>query len=278
MALVVAALVRRARLGVHETVMAPDADDPIAAQYRQWIYPQPVRDLAEHAGRQAADPALAHRLYWPDRDYRPGLDILVAGRGANQAAEIASHNRSARVLGIDVSETSLAHERYLKQRHGLDNLESMCVPIEAVESLGREFDLMISTGVLHHLADPIAGLRALGRCLKRDGVAVVMLYARYGRSGIDLLRSLFARLRLRQDAAGLAIVIRRQLASATLDVNQVALLQQVDGVRSVRGIVDRVTPPELRSRIDEVEQLARDFFQRLWALDIVDVRLPSVGA
>src|SRR5580704_11822849 len=82
-------------------------DDPIAAQYGRWIYPQPVRDLAELPARQGADPALVHRLYWPDRDYPSELNILVAGCGANQAAEIAFHNRTAKVVGIDVSDASL---------------------------------------------------------------------------------------------------------------------------------------------------------------------------
>jgi SAM-dependent methyltransferase len=188
---------------------APDAiPDAIAAQYDRWVYPEPVADLVAHSRdkRQLTDPSLSHRLYWPDRDYPAGLKILVAGCGANQAAEIAFHNPSATVVGIDVSAASLAHERTLQQKHGLDNLALLLLRVEDAATLGREFDLVISTGVLHHLADPRAGLRALRGCLAPDGVIALMLYARYGRGGIDMLRGFFAMLGLRQDAASLALV------------------------------------------------------------------------
>jgi hypothetical protein len=42
--------------------------------------------------------------------------------------------------------------------------------------------------VLHHLADPVAGLRALRSVLKPDGVLYLMVYAPYGRTGIYMLQ------------------------------------------------------------------------------------------
>ena len=44
------------------------------------------------------------------------------------------------------------------------------------------------TGVLHHLVDPDAGLRALRSVLKPEGAIYLMVYAPYGRTGIDMLR------------------------------------------------------------------------------------------
>jgi SAM-dependent methyltransferase len=183
-------------------------DDAIAQQYGRWIYPQPAEDLEGHARkrRDTCDPAHCHRLFWPDRDYPRPLDILIAGCGANQAADIAYHNRQARVLGIDVSEASLAHERYLRRKHGLDNLELLRLPIEAAPSLGRDFDLILCEGVLHHMAEPLSGLKALTNCLRRDGVIAIYLYGRYGRVGVEILQSLFQRIGLAQDDASLAVV------------------------------------------------------------------------
>lgn len=114
--------------------MASPLDDAIAQQYGRWPYPNPASDLNAYAraGRDVCDPALCHRLFWPDRDKPGTLDILVAGCGANQAADIAFHNRDARVLGLDVSDASIAHERYLKDKHELANLELLRLPIEQV--------------------------------------------------------------------------------------------------------------------------------------------------
>ena len=182
--------------------------DVVTAQYERWVYPEPIHDLPAwlEGSWQWADPSHSHRLFWPDRASAEGLDILVAGCGANQAAVLAYTNPTCRVIGIDVSSASLDHERVLQDRYALANLDLRLLPIEEVAALGRDFDLIVSTGVLHHLADPVAGLRALGECLRPDGVVSLMLYARYGRIGVDLLQGVFRDLGLGQDPASLRIV------------------------------------------------------------------------
>jgi SAM-dependent methyltransferase len=152
------------------------------------------------------DPVHFHRILWPDREYKPDLDILIAGCGTNQAAVFAFKNRAAKVVGVDVSQPSLDHQQYLKDKHGLWNLELQLLPIEELPTLGLDFDLIVSTGVLHHLADPLAGMKALAGCLRRDGAIGLTLYAKYGRTGVELLQSAFRDLGLRQDDASIHIV------------------------------------------------------------------------
>ena len=173
----------------------------MARQYQRWVFPPPIDDLDEWNANNFdwTDPVHAHRIYWPDREYPLGLDILVAGCGANQAAYFAFTNPSAKVVGIDISQPSLDHQQYLKDKHGLDNLELHLLPVEEVSALGLDFDLVVCIGVLHHLADPAMGMQALAGCLRRDGVASVMLYGKYGRIGVDLLVSVFHDLGLDQD-------------------------------------------------------------------------------
>jgi SAM-dependent methyltransferase len=182
--------------------------DIVSRQYERWIYPAPIQDLDAwlQGSWQWFDPSHAHRLLWPDRDYQPEMHILVAGCGTNQAAVIAYTNPSAQVVAIDVSRASLDHHRWLKDGYNLTNLELHQLPIEQVASLHRDFDLIITTGVLHHMADPGAGMRALADRLRPDGVLAVMLYANYGRIGVQLMQSVFADMGLRQDEASLAVV------------------------------------------------------------------------
>jgi SAM-dependent methyltransferase len=151
------------------------------------------------AGEEWFDPSHRHRIFWPDRDYKPDLDILIAGCGTNQAAIFALANPAASVVGIDVSQSSLNNERHLKDKHQLSNLQLHRLPIEEVSTLEQDFDLIVSTGVLHHMADPLAGLTALGECLRSDGALGVMLYAKYGRIGVDMVESIFQDLGLGQD-------------------------------------------------------------------------------
>jgi SAM-dependent methyltransferase len=182
--------------------------DVVGRQYERWRYPRPIQDLEGWiAGNwEWFDPSHAHRTLWPDREYKPDLDILIAGCGTNQAAVFAYNNPAARVVAIDISQPSLDHEQYLKDKHGLWNLELHLLPIEELPTLGLEFDLIVSTGVLHHLASPQAGMEALKGCLRKNGVIAVMLYAKYGRIGVEVLESVFRDMGLGQDEASVQVV------------------------------------------------------------------------
>ena len=141
---------------------------------------------------------------------------MIAGCGTNQAAQFAYTNPAAKVVAIDISQTSLDHEQYLKDKYSLSNLELHLLPVEEAPALRLDFDLIVSTGVVHHLADPPAGLRALGSCLRQDGAIGLMLYARYGRIGVELLESVFRDLELGQDHAAIQMV-KKTLANINED-------------------------------------------------------------
>ena len=183
-------------------------EDTVAGQYRRWVYPEPIMDLPawQRDNWQWFDPSHSYRMLWPDRDQAPDLDILVAGCGTNQAAVLAHGNPQARVVAVDVSQPSLDHHAYLKDTYALGNLELRLLPIEDAGSLGRDFDLIVSTGVLHHMADPDAGMAALAGCLRPDGVVAIMLYARYGRAGVEMLQAAFRDMALTQDESSLEVV------------------------------------------------------------------------
>jgi SAM-dependent methyltransferase len=95
----------------------------------------------------------------------------------------------ARVTAIDLSGTSLRHTRDLQRKHDIGNLQLHRLAIERVGELGETFDQIVCTGVLHHLSDPDAGLRALRDVLARDGAMHVMVYAPYGRAGITMMQA-----------------------------------------------------------------------------------------
>ncbi len=182
--------------------------DLVAQQYQKWQYPEPIQNLETwlSSSWQWFDPSHAHRILWPDRPLNPELDILIAGCGTNQAAVFAYTNRAAKVVAIDVSQPSLDHGKYLKDKYSLKNLELRLLPVEEVPSLGTSFDLVVSTGVLHHLAEPRDGMKALAEVLQPDGVAAIMLYARYGRAGVELMQAIFREMDLHQDEESLRMV------------------------------------------------------------------------
>jgi SAM-dependent methyltransferase len=170
--------------------------DPIAEFYTRHPYPPPVDNL-DRARDEWRDPnrdrAEFHQL-WPGRPYRAARDILVAGCGTWQAAKYALCRPQAHVVGVDVSPTSIAQTKRLKQQYNLANLDLRQLPVEHVGQLQRQFDLVVCTGVLHHLAEPDAGLSALREVLRDDGAIYLMVYAPYGRTGVYMLQEYCRRL------------------------------------------------------------------------------------
>lgn len=188
-----------------------DVSALVAKQYEAFAYPEPFADLAQEIAKgyyQVGDPALYGPVLWPrGRPLHP-LKILVAGCGTIQAAYTAYMNRNDEVVGIDLSEASLAHERFLQERHGLENLKLFKGDLLDVGSLGGKFDVILCTGVLHHMADPDAGLAALRDVLAPDGVMVLMLYGRTVRTGVYMLQDAFQRIGIDQTPDGVAEVRR----------------------------------------------------------------------
>jgi len=170
--------------------------DPVGEFYTNHPYPPPlenldrVRDMWQDENVHRAE----YHLLWPHREYRADFDVLVAGCGTWQAAKFALCHPASRVVAIDISTTSLNHTEALKKKYDLSNLETRQLAIENVGNLDRSFDHVISTGVLHHLVDPDAGLRALSSVLNDEGVMYLMLYAPYGRTGVSMLQDYCRRL------------------------------------------------------------------------------------
>jgi SAM-dependent methyltransferase len=173
--------------------------------YERMPYPAPLKSLDEHRDlyknrdRRRAE----FHLIWPAKQPRGDQEILVAGCGTSQAARYALREPGARITAIDVSDTSLRHTRDLQRKYNLENLELHQHPIERVRELGRSFDLVVCTGVLHHLADPDCGLRALHDVLRPSGAMRLMVYARYGRAGIYMMQEYCRLLEIDTSAAEL---------------------------------------------------------------------------
>ena len=215
--------------------------------YERHPYPPPVDDLEAYRclwddRRRQAD----SHLFWPDEPYRNDRSILVAGCGTNQAAHYALRWPCAQVIGIDVSAKSIAFTQILKRKHALDNLEVRQLAVERAAELGRSFEHIVCTGVLHHLPDPDAGLRALREVLEPSGSLNVMVYAPYGRAGVYMLQDYCRRLGIDSTATGIRD-LAASLKALPLDHPIAQLLRNSPDFANTAGLADALLHPRDRS-------------------------------
>ena len=167
----------------------------VRQQYEENPYPRWVR-LADAPRPILLDDHLRH--HFPSAPFRPvgehdRLDILVAGCGTGRhALELAQSYRGARVLAVDLSLASLASAKRRTPPALSATVEFAQADIFALASIGRSFDLINAGGVLHHMADPLAGWRELIKLMKPNGLMQVGLYSAHARREIVAARAAIA--------------------------------------------------------------------------------------
>ncbi len=226
----------------------PSVAEVVRDFYDRYPYPRPVdnldtyRRLGQDRNRRRAD----FHLYWPARAYREDFRILIAGCGTSQATKHALRWPTTHVTGIDFCATSVRHTQELKRKYNLDNLQVYQLPIERVNDLEMRFDQIICTGVLHHLADPDAGLKALHGVLAQDGTMHLMVYAPYGRTGIYMLQEFCRRIGIQATESGIRDLVAL-LKALPLGHPLENLLREAPDFRQEAELADALLNPHERA-------------------------------
>ena len=173
------------------------SDDPVSAlvkaQYEDNPYPRWVkqeRHLNPIAfGALAADRNLRLCDEFPTSVTTP--QILIAGCGTGQQAiSAATSIEQSNVLAIDLSFSSLAYAKRQSDEIGIKNIAFMQADILDLGQKEKQYDLVESVGVLHHMSDPMAGWRVIADCLKPGGLMRIGLYSESARIPIVAARQL----------------------------------------------------------------------------------------
>ena len=163
-----------------ELAKSTDYVDQLNAEfYGKFPYPPPAMkfDCLEDSAFEAA--MLNQELGdWRHRRFPINLRIWVAGCGTNQAVFTALRFQKATVLGSDLSSESLEAAERTARALGISNLELKQESINQIAYQG-EFDYIVSTGVIHHNADPQTTLTKIAAALKPQGVLELMVYNQF---------------------------------------------------------------------------------------------------
>lgn len=138
--------------------------------------------IAEHLS------ILNHFLYKGKQDFKSNFRVLIAGGGTGDSCIFMAEqlkNTNAEVVYLDFSKTSMEIAQKRAEIRGLKNIKWFCDSIFNIPSLNLgKFDFINCSGVLHHLHSPDEGLKILSDSLNENGGMNLMVYGKYGRTGL----------------------------------------------------------------------------------------------
>jgi SAM-dependent methyltransferase len=132
------------------------------------------------------------------RENSEAVHVLDAGCGRGVGLIAAAMLQpDVNFIGADINTTAVNDARLNAKNRGLTNIrfiEADLMTLEGIEVPSGGFDVIYSSGVLHHLSEPLTGLKNLEKVLAPHGVISLMVYGSYGRQalyrlieGIDLM-------------------------------------------------------------------------------------------
>jgi len=125
---------------------------------------------------------------------RSPFEVLIAGCGTGRQAVSAAidYGPQAHVTGLDITETSLGYASMMAERMGASNLSLAQGDIQNIgafePSFRQRFNVIECVGVLHHMARPFDGWRALKECLAPGGIILIGLYSALARRDVATLK------------------------------------------------------------------------------------------
>lgn len=173
--------------------------------------------------------------------------ILIAGSGSFAPYPMSVANPHAEVTALDLSEANLKRARLHCLIHGRRNVGFVRGDLLDPKIVPGPFHFIDSFGVLHHLEDPLSGLRSLERRLLPGGIVRVMLYGRYARQEAESIRRAVKLLGIEEVAA-----LKRLLAKVKQGSRVRGYLDASWEARSDSGLADLFLNPCVHTyRIDE---------------------------
>ena len=177
--------------------------------------------------------------------------ILIAGCGTFAPYPWAVANPDVPITALDLSERSLRWARWHCLLHGRRNVVYRCGDLTDQGALDGVFGLIDSFGVLHHLEDPLAGLKALENRLVPCGILRIMLYSRYARREEESIRRALKLLGIVSPANA-----RTLLHKAAAGSRLANYLAASDEPATAAGLADALLHPQVHTyRIDELLEM-----------------------
>ncbi|HEY3308927.1 MAG TPA: class I SAM-dependent methyltransferase [Desulfuromonadaceae bacterium] len=177
--------------------------------------------------------------------------ILIAGCGSFSPYPFALANPRADITALDISAKNIQQARLHCFLHAHLNVSFLIGDLLDQTATSGTFGLIDAFGVLHHLEDPIAGIKALAARLGEGGILRIMMYSRYARRTEESVRRAFRMLKVQDLTTAKRIVQRAPLGSRLHKF----VLESAEAAFD-SGLADALLHPRVQTfRIDEFIEL-----------------------
>ena len=180
-------------------------EQKVKEQYTKYTYPKyndNMDRLAPIPNQYTSNLFLEQINYYIYNGSKPDFNnykILVAGVGLGDdiinMAFFLKKYKNTKLLGIDISSTALDICKKRIEKYDLNNIELIEMSLLDLNvNIHGKFDLIICIGVLHHLVNPVDGINSLKNVMEDDGFMNIMVYGKYGRTGIYQMQDLMKKI------------------------------------------------------------------------------------
>ena len=205
----------------HLLASQPNYLPDVRGQYED--LPYPPRDPQDELTRvlcsfsESLD-RINHFCFGGQQNFDASFRFLLAGGGTGDStiwlAEQTRDNGNE-IIHLDLSAASIAVAKERAKMRGLEDrirfIQGSLLDLPKMH-LGT-FDFINCCGVLHHLADPAAGLAVLKSVLAAGGAMGLMVYGQYGRTGVYQMQETLRLLTSGIDSRAEKIAVARELVS-----------------------------------------------------------------
>ena len=256
-------------------------NEPVRRHYE--LYPYPGYPLLASVRRSDTCHLNLEALWAYFNGTLPPADsrrILIAGCGSFSPYPYSLANPDITITALDLSRRSLNRARLHCRLHGRRNVTFIQGDLLDPGVADDRFGYIDAYGVLHHLADPAAGLAALAGRLADDGIIRIMVYSRYARRDEESIRRALRLLKI-SDTATLKQLLKRARPGSRLR----EYLDTASEARFESGLADALLHPCVTTyRIDGLLEMISAaglvplLFAHHDALDNVDGEISRIRA
>jgi len=170
----------------------------VRKQYEENPYPRwrnPIQNLNSSFSEILKDEIKPNIIKFDNKFNKP--NVLIAGCGTGTHTISANRYKNANILGVDLSLKSLSYAKRKIEELNYKNIDFLHADILQLKMLNKKFDIIESVGTLHHMKNPVQGLKILIDILEPHGFLKIGLYSKIARQNIFKIRKIIKKKSLR---------------------------------------------------------------------------------